>query len=174
MLSREDLVAVGVRLFSVFLFLGVIKQVPGVVQFFAVDDQGRAWAIFNALALLSGALICVLLWFFPLSIARRLLPVMREPRTEPPMDASLALSTGLTLMGVWVLAYGIVDAIYWFTLFIRTRQALAAYFEWSHEHVANVLATLAELIIGLWLVFGSTGIRRLIYRYRYGASLDTP
>ena len=174
MVGREDFVAVGVRLFSVFLFLSVIKQVPGVVQFFVADEQGRGWAIFNALALLSGVLICVLLWFFPLSIARRLLPVMREPRTEAPMDASLALSTGLTLIGAWVLAYGIVDAIYWLTLFIRTRQALAAYFEWSHEQVANVGATLAELAVGLWLVFGSTGIRRLIYRYRYGASLDRP
>ena len=54
MLSREDFVAIAVRLFSVFLFLGVIKQVPGVVQFFATGDQGRAWAIFNALGLLSG------------------------------------------------------------------------------------------------------------------------
>ncbi|MFT3667953.1 MAG: hypothetical protein QM795_05070 [Pseudoxanthomonas sp.] len=174
MLSREDLVAVAVRLFSVFLFLGVIKQVPGVVQFFVADEQGRAWAIFNALALLSGALICVLLWFFPLSIARRLLPVMREPRVEPPMDASLALSVGLTLIGIWVLAYGFVDAIYWLTLLIRTRQVQAVYFEWSHEQVASVFATLAELAIGLWLVFGNAGIRRLIYRYRYGASLGAP
>ena len=172
MLSREDFVAIAVRLFSVFLFLGVIKQVPDVVQFFATGDQGRAWAIFNALGLLSGALICVLLWFFPLSIARRLLPVMREPRTEPPMDASLALSVGLTLIGIWVLAYGVVDAIYWLTLWIRTRQVPAVYFEWSHDQVASVFATLAELVIGLWLVVGNAGIRRLIYRYRYGASLD--
>ncbi|AKC87085.1 hypothetical protein [Pseudoxanthomonas suwonensis] len=166
-MSREDVVAVAVRLFSVFLVLGVLRQLPGTIALFAVDVD-RGLVALSLLLLLLGALVAVLLWFFPLSVARKLLPVMREPRSEQAMDAQVALMVGLTLIGVWVLAYALVDVAYWLTLFVRTRHPGAVYFEWSHEQVANVVATGVEVAVAIWLIFGASGIRRLIQRYRRG------
>ena len=172
-MSREDFIAVAARLFSVYLLFSVIKHVPLTVQLIS-QDQGEIWAALYALVLVLGLVGCALLWFFPLTLARKLLPVMREPRSEQALDASTAMSVGLTLIGVWVMAYGLVDAVYWLTLLVRTRQIAATYFEWSHEQVAGILATAAEIGIAVWLIFGSRGIRRLIYRYRYGASAGAP
>lgn len=167
-MSREDVVAVAVRLFSIFLVLGALRQLPGTIALFSLD-MDRGLVALTLLLLLLGALVGVLLWFFPLSVARRLLPVMREPRSEQSMDARVALTVGLTLIGVWVLAYALVDVAYWLTLFVRTRHPGAVYFEWSHEQVANVVATLVELLVAIWLIFGASGIRRLVHRYRHGA-----
>lgn len=167
-MSREDVVAIAVRLFSIFLLLGVLRQLPGTIALFSLD-MDRGLAVPALLLLFLGALVGVLLWFFPLSVARKLLPVMREPRSEQAMDARIALTVGLTLIGVWVLAYALVDAAYWFTLFVRTRHPGAVYFEWSHEQVANVVATVVEVAVAIWLIFGASGIRRLIHRYRRGA-----
>lgn len=164
------MVAIGVRLFSIFLLLGALRQLPGTVALFALDVD-KSLVVLGMAMLLLGALVAVLLWFFPLTVARRLLPVMREPRSEQAMDASVALTVGLTLIGIWLMATALADATYWFTLFLRTRQAGAGYYEWSHEQVANVIATGVQVLIAAWLVFGASGVRRLVQRYRYGATV---
>lgn len=88
------------------------------------------------------------------------------------MSASVALSVGLTLIGVWVLAYALPDAIYWVTLYLLKRQMTAGSYAWRPEDMANVLATLVQLAVAIWLIFGSSGVQRLILRYRYGAAAD--
>ena len=80
----------------------------------------------------------------------------------------MALSVGLTLLGIWVLANALPDAFYWGTMFVVTRQFDSGTFEWGHENVAGIVATIIELILAIWLIFGSSGVRRLIERYRYG------
>ena len=119
--------------------------------------------------LASSIVVCAILWFFPLTIARKLLPAMGEPRSEAAMSGSVALSVGLTLLGVWVLAYALPDAIYWATLFLLTRQLDSGYFEWGHEQIASIVTTAAELVLATWLILGGTGIKRFILRYRNGS-----
>lgn len=169
-MSREDVIAVGVRLFAVYGAFTVLRNVPAVAQMWSIPD-GAAWTAFYVTALFVGALICVLLWFFPLSIARKLLPVMREPRSEASIGEPVALSLGLALIGVWLFAYASTDAVYWFTYVVLSKQLMQGVdvpMEWTHEQIANVVATLVQLSLSLWLIFGSAGLRRLIYRFRYG------
>ena len=172
-MSREDFVAIAARLFSIYLLISLIKHVPGAAQLIS-QDHGAGLVIFYAVALIIGLLVCALLWFFPLTVARKLLPVMHEPRSEQSLDSSAAMSVGLTLIGVWVMAYALVDATYWLTLLVRTRQLDTAYFEWTPDQIAGMVATVIEVFIATWLIFGNVGIKRLIYRYRYGASSGTP
>ena len=172
-MSREDFVAIASRLFAIYLLFGVIRQIPGSLLPFA-QDGGASWIALHVAVLVLGVIVCALLWFFPLTVARKLLPVMREPRSEQALDSSVAMALGLTLIGVWVMAYGLVDGVYWLTLLVRTQQIDSTYFEWSHEQIAGMVATAVEILIAVWLIFGNAGIKRLIYRYRYGASQDAP
>ncbi|MBC9071767.1 hypothetical protein IAI53_07285 [Thauera sp. CAU 1555] len=165
-MSREDFVAVAVRLFAIYLLIGILKHVPGAVQLFS-QPQGIGWAIAYVVMLSIALLVCALLWRFPVTVARNFLPVMREPRSERSLDSSVAMSVGLTLIGVWVMAYGISDAIYWLTLFARSRQIGVGVLEWQPDQIADMAATAVELALATWLIFGSTGIKRLIYRYRF-------
>ncbi len=170
-MSREDFVVIAIRLFSIYLLLNLLRFIPAAFQL-ATQDQGMILLAISVFVLILALLVCLLLWFFPLTVARKLLPVLREPRSEQAMDSSAALSVGLTLIGVWVMSYSLGDAGYWLTLLVRTQQIDAAQFEWSHEHFAGMVSTFVQLTIAVWLVFGSVGIRRLIYRFRYGASSD--
>jgi hypothetical protein len=169
-MSREDYVAIGVRLFAVYVGIKTVLALPASAQ--AVFRDGMAFAWLYALVLILAVGICVFLWFFPLTIARKLLPVMKEQRSEESIDASVGLSLGLTLLGVWFLAQGLLDSLYWLSLVLRTQhlQAQQYGFEWQPDQIASMAVTLFELIIGAWLVLGSSGIRRLIYRLRYGSS----
>ena len=78
-MSREDLIAVATRLFAVFLLITVARFIPSAV---ALLDQNAdvPSPVLAGLVLVSGLAACGVLWLFPLSIARKLLPAMREPR----------------------------------------------------------------------------------------------
>ena len=167
-MSREDLVAIASRLFAVFLLVTTARSFPSAAALLTQESHGPSLALV-AVVLLAAIAICALLWFFPLTIARKLLPVMKEPRSEEAMSSSVALSVGLTLLGVWVLAYALPDAIYWITRFLLIRRMNVEHYVWGPEEIANVITTLAELVLAAWLVFGSSGINTLIHRFRYGA-----
>lgn len=166
-MSREDYVAVAARLFAVYVAFKVLLQIPAVAQTLS-QDQGMAWAGLYALVLLMSLALCAFLWFFPLTIARKLLPVMKEPRSEQAINASVGLSLGLTLIGVWFLGNGTIDAMYWLALIVRSKQHVDSLsFEWSPEQIASMVSTVFEVAVGACLVLGSTGLQHLIHRLRY-------
>lgn len=170
-MSREDVIAVAARVFAVFLLVTVARSFPSAMALIGQDGPQPS-LVLVWLVLASSVAVCAILWFFPLTIARKLLPTMGEPRSETSMSGSVALSVGLTLVGVWVLAYALPDAIYWTTIFLLSRSIKFGYFEWGHEEVASIVTTVAELALAIWLIFGSSGIKRLILRYRHGKLED--
>lgn len=170
-MSREDFVAVASRLFAIYLLYVLVRSAPATLQALS-QPEGMSWSALYALVLVALLLFVAFLWFFPLTVARKLLPVMREPRSENALDASAALSVGITLIGLWFLASAVADASYWAALVVRVAQTAPPGFEWSLEQVAGMVATVVELAIALSLMLGSTGIKKLIDRYRYGATSD--
>jgi len=168
--SREDYVAVAARLFAVYIAFQVVLQLPVGAQTLS-QDQDMVWAGLYVLALLVSLALCAFLWFFPLTIARKLLPVMKEPRSDQAINASVGLSLGLTLIGIWFLADGTIGAVYWLALIVRTKQHVEQLdFEWSPEQLASMASTVFEVAVGACLVLGSTGLRQLIHRLRYAGN----
>jgi hypothetical protein len=168
--SREDYVAVAARLFAVYIAFQVVLQLPVGAQTLS-QDQDMVWAGLYVLALLVSLALCAFLWFFPLTIARKLLPVMKEPRSDQAINASVGLSLGLTLIGIWFLAEGTIGAVYWLALIVRTKQHVEQLdFEWSPEQLASMASTVFEVAVGACLVLGSTGLRQLIHRLRYAGN----
>lgn len=172
-MNREDFIAVASRLCSIYVLFSIIRGVPSAAQMLS-EDQGMTWVGLYVFVLVVGLLLCTFLWFFPLTIARKLLPVMREPRPEEAIRSPTALSLGLTLIGAWFFANALVDASYWLTLFVRSKQTSNIRVEWTPEQIASIIATAVELIISFCLLFGSTGITQLIYKLRYGAPRSAP
>lgn len=167
-MSREDYIAVAARLFAVYVALEIVLRIPGVFQLFSQDQM--TWAGLSVLALLVAWGLCALLWFFPLTIARKLLPVMKEPRSEQAIDASVGLSLGLTLIGMWLLAQGAIDSFYWLIYVLRARQyEQGVNFEWAPDQVASMVATGFEVCIGAFLLLGSTVVKRYIHQLRFGS-----
>jgi len=168
--SREDYVAVAARLFAVYIAFQVVLQLPVGAQTLS-QDQDMVWAGLYVLALLVSLALCAFLWFFPLTIARKLLPVMKEPRSDQAINASVGLSLGLTLIGIWFLGDGTIGAVYWLALIVRTKQHVEQLdFEWSPEQLASMASTVFEVAVGACLVLGSTGLRQLIHRLRYAGN----
>jgi hypothetical protein len=168
-LSREDIVAVASRIFAIFILVFELRVLAQLVELLSTNTFAP-----GALATLTAVLLAVLataalLWFFPLTVARKLLPVMKEPRSEPAVGVSTAFSLALTIMGMWFLGNAIVDVAYWLMLFAHVHGSDMRGFELTPSQEGSIAATVVRLMLSFWLIFGSSGINRIITRARYGS-----
>jgi len=167
--SREDIVAVASRLFALFLLITAIRLGTTMVAASGTFSSGWTLALFLLAIFLPIAAIAALLWFFPLPVARKLLPAMREPQPSVGVGSQTALDLGLTVIGFWVLSTAFTDAIYWLALLVQTHNAPIPV-ELDPTQKASLAATIGELAIGMWCVFGSRGLTNLVTRVRYAGS----
>jgi hypothetical protein len=169
--SREDVVAVASRIFAVYLVFVVIRTVPGLVLGLRQElAPGLPILIFGSLLLVLAA--AAVFWLFPITVARKLLPVMKEQRTETAMSSPIAWSLAISVVGLWYLADALVDASYWIVLLVWTSQIGFDSTQFTPEQVAGATSTGVRLVLACVLLLGSNGIRALVFRLRYGRSGD--
>jgi hypothetical protein len=164
--SREDIVAIASRLFAIFLVITTIRLLGPMFltpEFFSSTGQ---LLLFVSMLVLPALAVAALLWFFPLSVARKLLPVMREPRPTVSPSSQTALELALVAIGMWVLASAISDSVYWVVMLVHVYNSTVPV-EIDASQTARIVATITELLLGCWLVFGSRGLANLVTRLRY-------
>lgn len=169
-MSREDFVAIASRLFAVFLMVVTVRAVAGSYPVASSYGSGSEFLLRISVFAIPSLAVSALLWFFPLSVARKLLPVMREPRPAISVASDHALELALTVLGFWVLATAISDGLYWIVMLAYANSSQMPGFELEPDQKANVIATGVELVIGFVLLFGSRGLAALAYRLRYARS----
>jgi hypothetical protein len=171
-MSREDVVAVALRLFALFLLISVVRFVgTGAVQPPGAETSAGSMLGWLLLASTPVLAFAAFLWFFPLTVASKLLPVMREPRPALRADAIEVEGIAFTLLGLWLLAGAISDAIYYATfLLVVSRMDAPPWDVTPPETVAGLISTGAQLLIGVWLLLGSRGLMHVLRRWRYAGS----
>lgn len=168
-MSREDIVAVAVRLFALFLVITAVRHAAGLASL------GRHEELFVTILSATAALFALtvafaaVLWYFPLTIARKLLPSLRDTGAPLSPEGLRVQEIATIVLGLWVLASALPDTSYWLTLALFTSGAGYEAFSWLPENKANVVATAVEIVIGLGLVLGARGLSNLLYRLRYGS-----
>lgn len=151
-MSPHQIIAVAVRLFAVWLAVTTVVSAPTFyMQLLEVEVSSTssfAAAVFMAVLVLG---IVYILWRFPLTIAGKLLtPSAQEPVKSGSPDLWLAM--GCSIVGLWL-----------FTSYLPTlvqMLLLGGIGEWS---VSVWLPTLTGLALGLWLIFGGSGFRKLFW-----------
>lgn len=166
-MNREDVVAVGVRLFAVFLLVLSLRYGVAVVGQLARGEDWPFWLVAMIVASeMAMWVLAAVLWFFPLTVARKLLPAVRRDEShvvEPTVWDEIALS----LMGVWLIASALWSASYWLVFAIAMRSAeFAGKVSLSTEQFADMGATVVELVTGLYLAVGARGLAALLRRLR--------
>jgi hypothetical protein len=169
--SREDIVAIASRLFAIFIGVTALRTIG--TTFGVAYQSGSAIlpsAYFYLAIILTTALSASLfLWFFPLSIARKLLPVMKEPQPSVTWQSGNAMELALAVLGFWILADAIADAFYWASFYFFVHQATGTGFETiGAAEKAEMIVTVIELVLGSWFVLGHRGVATLFNRIRFG------
>jgi hypothetical protein len=166
-MSPHQALALGVRLFAIWFALVTVREVIG----FLGTQSG--WDSPDELLFLIGGSVLTLgivlvLWHFPRSIARGLLPISSE---EAPQTSSYEMwfTLGTALIGLWFVASAIVPILRNLSVMYVLQPELT-----NAENLrllrVGLFFYLGELLLGLCLLFGATGIRKLIWRIRYAGS----
>lgn len=158
-MTNTQIIGLGVRLFSVWLFVYVVRNVPGMWNFNITESDASAnLGVAVAVLILLG--VIALLWFFPLTVATKLLPrVQSEGSLALPLDQVQAV--GFCLLGLWILATGIPSASYWLLMSYHAVKP-GSLLSFQPRDFASMTATGVQIILGIWLLFGAKGLRGLL------------
>lgn len=170
-MSPHQILTVCIRLVAVIWLLYTVSHLDSLFAYLDADSR----LLLNKTTVLIFALLqvaaCAILWFFPRSIAAKLLPG-RDTDATPAPSSSLEWQTlGVVCIGVWALTNAIPDALYWLTFFNMMAELSNlgwAYF--SPQQKAAMISTAVELIIGIWLVFGARGLASILFKIRTAGS----
>lgn len=162
-MNREDYLVVALRLFAVWLLLTALWFGMGTL---VRELQAGGFPLATVASMVPMAGIAVLLWFFPLTVARKLLPVMREPQAPLQAPAREVEAVAFTVLGLWILANALVDAAYWLLLAWMTRRSEFENLEWTSDQIASVLATAIEIALAIGLLLGTRGLQLALQRLR--------
>jgi hypothetical protein len=126
------------------------------------DDTQALVAVIGGLIIVAAVLL--LLWFFPKSIAQGLLPHSSDATTQP-LSHQMWFALGTALLGLWFAASSITPMLRNLTVMYVLRPELI-----SAEDLRSLRVGLfyyaVQLALGLYLLFGANGIRKLVWRLR--------
>ncbi len=153
-MTPHQTIAVALRLVAIWLGIGVLRSLPSFYITGSPDAPGRAYAL--VLATLT-AVLAVVVWCFPLTIAKRLL---KREAVDVPAAASpdTWLAMGCALIGLWMLSTTLPKLFFDFLVlnYSSGTEDTSQYWRW-------VIYNLLEVGVATWLVFGARGFRRLFW-----------
>jgi hypothetical protein len=158
--TPHQIVAVAFRLFAIWLFLRALSWVPA---FFGGSGSHTPY-VYLAFLLALSAVIIFALWYFPLTIAGKLIP-SRPAQSQPPTTPDTWLAIGCTLIGLWTLTTTIPQLVY--SLFVLNVTS-------SYDDRSQLYQTLVyhgvQLAMAVWLVLGGNGVGK-IFRWAQSAGI---
>ena len=161
-MTSAQIVGLGVRLFAIWLVVSLLRHIPGIWRF-NVSDAAGGDSSTNVVIVVVAVLILALaaaIWFFPLTVANKLIP--RSTRTDHiHVPIEQAESIGFSLLGLWVLTNSVPDSFYWIFMAFQASRPNSI-LELRASEYSYMVATAVEVILGIWLLFGAQGLRRLL------------
>jgi len=157
-MSPQQIVAVMARLLAIWIVIHLPGQAYE-IAFASSRDSEPSMRLFAVGGLALEILACLALWFFPLTIARKLLRCSSQER-PPPSSSDLWLGMGCALIGLWLLATSLPALV--INLFILG-SAIGASGDVSSSLRQNVFYYLAEVAIAAWLILGARGFREIFW-----------
>jgi len=156
-----------VRLFAIFLFVYLINFSVSSLSLIAQSEEYMV-AIFELMAFLVMLAIILFLWFFPVSISRKLTGISSSADDQK-LDFTKEefLSICVFSTGIYFL-YGLLgEGIYWFK-FLNNPVFMEMQSELTVEQKANLWALYFRAIFVLLLLLGNRVIVKVYKALRYG------
>lgn len=151
-MQKEQLVAVAIRVFAIFIVIYTIRYGASLLPILESKDPPSASWVFFGFFVIPPLLATAILWLFPLTVARGLLPKVSTSGPNDTLGIDQFQIVALSILGIWVLCAALPDVFYWIIfVYLMNRSEMG---ELTPDHIGNILATGMELAIGFWLVLG--------------------
>ena len=162
-MTPHQTIAVGVRLFAIWLFISLVTGLVTFASQFRWQDYPNKGLTMALIGLVTAAVVLAL-WFFPHTVARRLLSTSSTASsgTSASIPADTWLAMGCTVVGLWVLASSLPAAVR-DVVILRSADAIT---ETSEVH-NWLIYDLGRVVLAVWLMFGAAGFRGIFWWARH-------
>lgn len=153
-MTAQQIVGLGLRFFAILIVIYSIKYLVGVPQ--AMGHSDLANKVFIAYLFgFAGLGFAMLLWFFPMFAASKILPPTRSENVLN-VNAVDAARVGCSLIGLWFIASALPNLV-WFLfrgiLFATTTQSIISTL--NQPEILEACFYLTELVFAFVLIFKS-------------------
>lgn len=151
-MNQVNYFGVIVRLFAIALFVYGIGRLEVVVSYSNSASTIQPSIIFSMLSACLPIFISILIWFFPMMIARKILPDPEE--TLQPISSTSLLTVFVLAIGVYTFYYALVDAIFWLTYvhaFNRDNYGMVE-LQLTGDNKANIFITAVEFVVSIVII----------------------
>ena len=164
-----QIVGVGIRLFAIFIAIFVFRF--AVAFFPQAGELSTGWLVATvAFTIVVPLFIAVYLWYFPLTVAGKLLPTLRAEESLPLLTTSEFQAVGFSLIGLWLLATTLPQIVYWSVFVYSSTQPESAGLVLSPSQIGSIWAAGLQFALSIFLLFGGKGLAGLVRRARYAGA----
>ena len=158
-MSPKQILIVAIRLVAL---IGIVQTLGSIATIFVQTESMYDSKQISSVLMLYGLYLIawLLLWCFPAAIANRLLPEHLQTVQEAPKHPAPWLTTGIVLIGIYTVFQVIPDLIYQFSLYLFVQSIAidthtSVWADLGAQNQAGILANIAQLFIGIFLLFGA-------------------
>ncbi|MEW6647803.1 MAG: hypothetical protein AB1450_11425 [Pseudomonadota bacterium] len=167
-MNYRDISILAIRLAGIGLIAVAVIRIPNLAPYIVADTGVPWWGQFLATALhfLLPVLIGALFFMFPATLTNKFIQGSDALGAEPEVLSAVE-RMALSVLGVFFLFNVVSDVAYHVVYAIRVSQLAQSAMQPSvsvmqnPDWLANVVTTLIEFMVALWLIFGARGIQRL-------------
>jgi len=166
-MDTKDISAVLLKTIGLVMLAYAVFEIP--LYFPPNSGSTDQYSIFGAFAQAVATLtlpiaLGLLLWFFPARVTNK---IVSGVKLSGARFGSVELErVALTVVGAWLVAYGIADLIYSISTLIFVQREYAQQSPPLTRYWPGIVTSVAKVFIGVGLAVGAKGISRLIARVR--------
>ncbi len=162
-MRTEHYFAIGLKLLSIVLFVYGISFTPTIIEvlFYGTLSGLPARVTYFVISLGVCWGLALVLWVFPLTVAKKFLSPELSQVVEP-MATPSVITVVVIAVGLYAFAFGVMDIFYW-GVYIHLAENNIEFFL-DPETKANIAATVLQLVSSMLLILKSRSISNLIVR----------
>ncbi len=165
-----DIVAVAVRLLVLIMFYQILGGLPWLASQIGAWQQEietvhrgmSPW--YSALGLFWQVVILLIIFRFPLTMARILVPPSARDVTIEGGNAESLQLAGFVLVGIYMVAWGVVDIFSNGTILLTLSTRGLGDSDFFVRAQGYLVATVVQIVVGLFVMLGSGGVLRFVRR----------
>ena len=163
----KGIINIALRVGAIVIAVHVIRQFPPQYSIYTLRGSVHWFPLIGFLILpsLVSLLIAASLWFYPGYYLKKL-PVEENSENLSSLVPNEIGSILIAVIGVYILCYSITDLIYHLTYIRIMGDRIGSYSPIPPETMALIVATIVEMILGVFLIFGCSVITKFIVRFR--------
>ncbi len=156
-MKAHHYVGIGIKLFAIWLFLFSIQNMTLFLENLIYGTiQGMAASLtVSSLIYIPWLVVAIILWNFPMSIARKIIPPESDVNPKS-ISANSLLAVLVSAISLYFLYRSIMDGVYWLALLNLNEGG--TYPSLSPDNKASIYATLVEFCVAALLFFNSKKI----------------